>query len=201
MRCQLDNSVVIFSHRFLDSDCINFKTFAVLAVYWPFWTSLYCYSTDIKVQQFFKSFLHDVKTMSLTSDLNSACISINKRKTFYQGYFIVIGILKTLLNIVEARLKKRNCWTLMSGMYECCSDWSINSQEYTKVLMQSLYQEIYDLISPIYKLSGLYGLFYNTAFYGGNEIGKSGHLSIFNLLKHLMMILKHDFFSSSQASF
>ena len=30
-------SVVIFSHRFLDSDCVNFKTFAFLAVYWPFW--------------------------------------------------------------------------------------------------------------------------------------------------------------------
>ena len=42
-------SVVIFSHRFLDSDCINFKTFAFLAVYWPFWTSLY--NTDIKVQK------------------------------------------------------------------------------------------------------------------------------------------------------
>ena len=50
MCCQLVYSVVIFSHRFLDSDCINFKTFAFLAVYWPFWTSLY--STDIKVQQF-----------------------------------------------------------------------------------------------------------------------------------------------------
>ena len=47
MRCQLVYSVVIFSHRFLDSDCISFKTFAFLAVYWPFWTSLY--STDIKV--------------------------------------------------------------------------------------------------------------------------------------------------------
>ena len=35
MRCQLVYSVVIFSHRFLDSDCINFKTFAFLAVYWP----------------------------------------------------------------------------------------------------------------------------------------------------------------------
>ena len=29
-------SVVIFSHRFLDSDCINVKTFALLAVYGPF---------------------------------------------------------------------------------------------------------------------------------------------------------------------
>ena len=38
-------------YRFLDSDCINFKTFAFLAVYWPFWTSLY--KTHIKVQQCF----------------------------------------------------------------------------------------------------------------------------------------------------
>ena len=52
-------SVVIFSHRFLDSDCINFKTFAFLATYWPFWTSLYqgviitpwLYNTDIKVKK------------------------------------------------------------------------------------------------------------------------------------------------------
>ena len=44
-------SVVIFSHRFLDSDCINFKTFALLAVYWPFRTS--SYNTNIKAQQFF----------------------------------------------------------------------------------------------------------------------------------------------------
>ena len=46
-------SVVIFSHtcRYLDSDCINFKTFVFLAVYWSIWTS--SYNTDIKVQQFF----------------------------------------------------------------------------------------------------------------------------------------------------
>ena len=63
-------SGVIFSHRFLDSDCINFKTFAFLAVYWPFWTSLY--STDIKVQFFFycsSTMLNNVfkVTHSLTS--------------------------------------------------------------------------------------------------------------------------------------
>ena len=56
-------SVVIFSQRFIDSDCINFKTFAFLAVYWPFWTSLY--KTDNKVQQFSKSILRVV-----TSHLN-----------------------------------------------------------------------------------------------------------------------------------
>ena len=30
---------------------------------------------------------------------------------------------------------------------------------------------------------------------GGNEYGKSGHLSIFTLLKHLLMLLKYNFFS------
>ena len=51
MRCQHVYSVVIFSHRFLDSDCINFKTFAFLAVYWPFWTSLY--NTDTQSSTIF----------------------------------------------------------------------------------------------------------------------------------------------------
>ena len=32
-----------------------------------------------------------------------------------------------------------------------------------------------------------------TVVYGGNECGESGHLSIFTLLKHLMMILKYNF--------
>ena len=44
-------SVVIFSHRYLDSDSINFKTCVFLAVYRSFWTS--SYNTDIKVQQLF----------------------------------------------------------------------------------------------------------------------------------------------------
>ena len=44
--------VVVFSHRYIDSDGINFKTFVFLAVYWSIWTS--SYNTDIiKVQQFF----------------------------------------------------------------------------------------------------------------------------------------------------
>ena len=58
MRCQHVYSVVIFSHRFLDSDCINFKTFAFLAVY----LSEHHYTTQTsKFNNFFKSFLHDVK--------------------------------------------------------------------------------------------------------------------------------------------
>ena len=32
---------------------------------------------------------------------------------------------------------------------------------------------------------------------GENEDGESGHLSIFTLLKHLMMLLKHNFFRAS----
>ena len=51
-------SVVIFSHRYLDSDHnhhihvhVNVKTFVFLVVYWSIWTS--SYNTDIKVQQFF----------------------------------------------------------------------------------------------------------------------------------------------------
>ena len=44
-------SVVIFSHRYLDSDRINVKIIVFLTVYWSIWTS--SYNTDIKVQQFF----------------------------------------------------------------------------------------------------------------------------------------------------
>ena len=32
---------------------------------------------------------------------------------------------------------------------------------------------------------------------GGNEYGKSSHWSIFTLLKHLMMLLKYNFFRAS----
>ena len=32
---------------------------------------------------------------------------------------------------------------------------------------------------------------------GENEYGESGHLSIFTLLKHLMMLLKYNFFRAS----
>ena len=79
MRCQLVYSVVIFSHRFLDSDCmvcINFKTFAFLAVYWPFWTSLY--STDIPgLTSKFNNFLNRSSTI-----LNNV-FKISKRESIY----------------------------------------------------------------------------------------------------------------------
>ena len=35
---------------------------------------------------------------------------------------------------------------------------------------------------------------------GGNEYGESGPLSIFTLLKHLMMLLKYNFFRASSSA-
>ena len=56
-------SVVIFSHRVLDSDCINFKTFAFLAVYDP---SEQHYTTKTsKVQFFFNWLSTKLNNMSL----------------------------------------------------------------------------------------------------------------------------------------
>ena len=55
-------SVVIFSHIYLHSDRINFKTVVFLFVYWSIWTS--SYNADIKVQQSFKWSLHKVKQSS-----------------------------------------------------------------------------------------------------------------------------------------
>ena len=84
MRCQLVYSVVIFSHRFLDSDCINFKTFAFLAVYWPFWTSLY--STDIKVQQqSFLTMLNNVFNL-LWGDLSYYTLLLSFVQPFDRAY-------------------------------------------------------------------------------------------------------------------
>ena len=40
-------------------------------------------------------------------------------------------------------------------------------------------------------------MFYsNTADYGGNEYGTSGHFSIFTVVKHLVMLLKCNFVRS-----
>ena len=59
MLCQIVYSVVIFSHKYLGTVCINFKTIVFLAVYWSIWTS--SYNTDIRVQKCFKWNLHNVK--------------------------------------------------------------------------------------------------------------------------------------------
>ena len=60
-------SVVIFSQRYLDSDCINFKACFPGCLYWSIWTS--SHNTDLKVQQFFEIqwSLHNVKQCRPTS--------------------------------------------------------------------------------------------------------------------------------------
>ena len=40
-------------------------------------------------------------------------------------------------------------------------------------------------------------IYSNTVVYGENLYGESGHLSIFTILKHLMMLLKYIFFRVS----
>ena len=59
----------------------------------------------------------------------------------------------------------------------------------------SHYQEINDWISPLNKRSGSPFILTQLSM-GENEYGESGHLSIFTLLKHLMMLLKYNFFQS-----
>ena len=56
----------------------------------------------------------------------------------------------------------------------------------------SHYQEIYDWISTFNKQSDLPFILTQQSI-GENEYGKSGHLSIITLLKHLMMLLKYKF--------
>ena len=44
-------------------------------------------------------------------------------------------------------------------------------------------------------INGLPAIYSNIVVYGGSEYGESGHLSIFTLLKHLMMFLKYNIFN------
>ena len=88
-------------------------------------------------------------------------------------------LLKTLFNIVKAQFKNKKYFDVC--VVRWCSEFGpINSQEY----IGSHYQDIYDWISPLNKPSDLW--FILTAVYGGNEYGKSGHLSIFTSLKNFV---------------
>ena len=60
--------MVIFSHRYLDSDCINFKSFVFLAVIDP---SEHHYTTQTSK---FKKGLHNAKQMFLKSVPHAYCI-------------------------------------------------------------------------------------------------------------------------------
>ena len=87
MRWQLVYSVVIFSHRFLDSDCINFKTFAFLAVYWPFWTSK------------FKKKLNRSSTM--LNKVFKVCLILNWSLSLCSGFSIERPALFYLANLCD----------------------------------------------------------------------------------------------------
>ena len=71
--------------RYLDSNSINFKTFAFLAVYWPFWTSLY--NTDIIGQPF----LNQAPTM-LNNVLHfRTCSHVQKESTVF--FFFILKLI------------------------------------------------------------------------------------------------------------
>ena len=59
----------------------------------------------------------------------------------------------------------------------------------------SHYQEIYDWISPFNIPSGLWFILTQQSM--GGDYGKSGNLSVFTVLKHLMLPLKCSFFRAS----
>ena len=60
----------------------------------------------------------------------------------------------------------------------------------------SHYQEIYIWLNITTEKTSWQRIY---SLYGGNEYmyGESGHLCIFTLLKHLMMLLKYSFFRAS----
>ena len=84
--------------------------------------------------------------------------------------------LKALFYTVEARFK--SCWTLMSVLYAVYR-WIINSPAGIQFFWNwcDHYQDIYDWISPLNKPSGLWFILTQQST-GGNECGKSSHLSI-----------------------
>ena len=69
--------MVIFGHRYLDNDCINFPTFVFLAVYWSIWTLIY--NTDIKLSStIFKSKPPQCETMSLSNPVSFCSQNLNR---------------------------------------------------------------------------------------------------------------------------
>ena len=78
----------------------------------------------------------------------------------------------------------------MSALYHVCSDGPINSQE----------NKSFDIYAVIIKISmteyhhwingQAHHLFEHSSLWRKWVHGKSGHLSIFTLLKHFMMLLK-----------
>ena len=96
----------------------------------------------------------------------------------------------TLFNIVEAPLKIVELWCL------CCImifRWIRKQPGIQKCWhLCSHYKDICDWISSLNKRSGLPSILTQQSM-GRNEYDESGHLSIFTLLRHLMMFLKCKF--------
>ena len=98
------------------------------------------------------------------------------------------------INIVEAPFKK---WL---NFYVCvvwwCANGPLNNQGQKFRNLSSLYQDIYDWISPLNKWSGRSFILTQQSM-GRNEYGISGHLHIIAFLKHLMVLLRCNFFRAS----
>ena len=94
-------------------------------------------------------------------------------------------------------LDLKDYWTLMSVLYDDVFR-RINKQPGMQKFWNwcNDYQEIYGWTSSFNKQSGLSFILTQQSM-GGNEYGKSGHLSMFTSLKHLMMLLKCKFFRAS----
>ena len=100
--------------------------------------------------------------------------------------------LNTLFNIVEAPFKKKLNFDVCVVWW--CSDGPLNSQWIQKFWhLCGLYQDIYDWISPLNKQSGRPFILTQQSM-GRNEYGISGHLHIFAFLKHLIVLLRCNFF-------
>ena len=105
--------------------------------------------------------------------------------------------LKTLFNIVEAPLKNFDVSYKLKKHFDVCvvwscSDGSINSRECKSFEIDAV--TIYDWMSSFNKQSGLPFTLIQQSM---GKKGKSGHLSIFTYLKHLVMLLKYKFFRAS----
>ena len=100
--------------------------------------------------------------------------------------------LKTLFHLMETPLKKLlKLWCL------CCMmmfRWTNKQPEIQKFWnLCGLYQDICDWISPLNKRSG-WPFILTQQSMGRNVYGISGHLQIFAFLKHLMVLLRCNFF-------
>ena len=123
------------------------------------------------------------------------CQSLDEYKLQLSTIVTTIEWLKTLFNIVEAPLILFLLWCL------CCimmSRWTIKQPGIQKFWnLCGLYQDIYDWISPLNKRSGWPFYILTQQSMGRNEYGISGHSLIFAFSKHLIVLLRCNFFRAS----